>query len=107
MQADMAQAQEEAKREDMNKELDRQNRLEVEKLRGIANEGSFNPEVDTTELLIKQTSLSQQISKDNFEKAQKSKEASLRERELDLKEKDIDTKLKIAQTNKNRYDKKK
>ena len=107
LQSDMAQAQEDARREDNNKELDRQNRLEVEKLRGIANEGSFNPEADTTELLIKQTSLSQQISKDNFEKSQKSKEASFRQRELDLKEKDIDTKLKIAQTNKNRFDKKK
>ena len=71
------------------------------------NEGSFNPEVDTTELLIKQTSLSQQISKDNYEKVAKSREASLKERELDLKEKDIDTKLKIAQTNKNKYDRKK
>lgn len=107
LQADMLQAQEDARREDLNKELDRQNRLEVEKLRGIANEGSYSPEIDTTELLIKQTSLSQQISKDNFEKAQKTKETSLRERELDLKEKDIDTKLEIAKTNKNRYDKKK
>jgi hypothetical protein len=107
MQADMAAAAEQARRDDNNKELDRQNRLEVEKLRGIANEGSFNPEVDTTELLIKQTSLSQQISKDNYEKVAKSREASLKERELDLKEKDIDTKLKIAQTNKNKYDRKK
>jgi hypothetical protein len=107
MQADMASAAEEARRDDNNKELDRQNRLEVEKLRGIANEGSFNPEVDTTELLIKQTSLSQQISKDNYEKVAKSREASLKDRELDLKEKDIDTKLKIAQTNKNKYDRKK
>jgi len=107
LQSDMMQAQEDARREDTNKELDRQNRLEVEKLRGIANEGSFNPESDTTDLLIKQTSLSQQISKDNFEQSQKTKQASFKQRELDLKEKDIDTKLKIAQTNKNQYDKKK
>jgi hypothetical protein len=51
--------------------------------------------------------LSQQISKDNYEKVAKSREASLKDRELDLKEKDIDTKLKIAQTNKNKYDRKK
>jgi hypothetical protein len=96
---------EEAAREDMNKELDRQNRLEVEKLRGIANEGSYSPTVDTTDLLIKQTQLSQQMSKQNFDKSMKSKEMSLKEKELQLKEKDIDTKLEIAKTNRNRFDK--
>jgi len=105
MQVDQANEQEKARREDMNKELDRQNRLEVEKLRGIANEGSYSPEKDTTDLLIQQTSLSQQISKQNYERENKKKEQSMRERELDLKEKDIDTKLEIAKTNKNRYDK--
>jgi hypothetical protein len=96
---------EEASREDMNKELDRQNRLEVEKLRGIANEGSFSPTVDTTDLLIKQTQISQQMSKQNFDKSMKSKEMSLKEKELQLKEKDIDTKLQIAKENRNKYDK--
>jgi len=104
MQIEQAQAEERARREDMNKELDRQNRLEVVKLQGIANEGSYSPEKDTTDLLIKQTSLSQQISKQNYEKQAKKKDQSMRERELDLKEKDIDTKLEIAKTNKNRYD---
>jgi hypothetical protein len=37
-------------------------------------------------------------------KITKNKELSLKEKELALKEKDIDTKLKIAQTNKNKYD---
>ena len=106
MQMDAQQKAEDARREDMNKELDRQNRLEVEKLRGIANEGSFNPTVDTTDLLIKQTQLSQEISAKNFEKSMKSKEMSLKEKELALKEKDIDTKLKIASINKNKYDNK-
>ena len=104
MQIEEQRRREDAAREDMNKELDRQNRLEIEKLRGIANEGSFNPNVDTTDLLIKQTQLSQNISKQNFEKAAKSKEMSLKEKELQLKEKDIDTKLKIAEINKNQYD---
>jgi hypothetical protein len=107
MQMEAADKAEQARRDDMNKELDRQNRLEVEKLRGIANEGSFNPTADTTDLLIKQTSLSQQISKDAFEKASKQRQNSLKERELDLKEKEIDTNLQIAKTNKNKYDKKK
>jgi hypothetical protein len=106
MQMDAQQRAEDARREDMNKELDRQNRLEVEKLRGIANEGSFSPTADTTDLLIKQTQLSQEISAKNFEKSMKSKEMSLKEKELALKEKDIDTKLKIAQVNKNKYDNK-
>ena len=105
MQADAMMKREEAEREDINKELDRQNRLEVEKLRGIANEGSYNPEVDTTQLLIQQTKVSQEGSKMSFEKTAKSRELDLKKRELDLKEKDIDTKLKIAKTNKNKYDK--
>jgi hypothetical protein len=91
----------------MNKELDRQNRLEVEKLKGIANEGSFNPELDLTDKLIQQTKLSQEASSKNFEQAIKNKEMSFREKELQLKEKDIDTKLKIATVNKNKYDKNK
>lgn len=97
--------QEDAQREDMNKELDRQNKLEIEKLRGIANEGSYSPTIDNTDILIKQTQLSQDISKQNFEKAMKSKEMSMKEKELQLKEKDIDNKLKIATINKNQYDK--
>lgn len=105
MQMDEQRRIEEAQREDMNKELDRQNRLEVEKLRGIANEGSFSPTADTTDLLIKQTQMSQEMSKQNFEKSMKSKEMSLKEKELALKEKDIDTKYKIALANKNKYDK--
>jgi hypothetical protein len=99
--------QQEAEREDLNKELDRQNRLEVEKLKGIANEGSYNPEVDTTQLLIEQTKLSQAASKDSFAKSAKSREINIKEKELQLKEKDIDTKLKIAEINKNRFDRKK
>jgi hypothetical protein len=85
--------------------LDRQNRLEVEKLRGIANEGSFNPDSDTTGLLIEQTKIAQQGSKMSFEKSAKSRELDLKQKELQLKEKDIDTKLEIAKTNKNKYDK--
>lgn len=105
MQMDEQRRIEEAQREDMNKELDRQNRLEIEKLRGIANEGSFSPTVDTTDLLIKQTKLSQEMSKQNFEKSMKSKEMSLKEKELQLREKDIDTKLQIAKENRNQYSK--
>jgi len=104
MQMEAAQKAEEARREDMNKQLDRENRLQVVQLQGIANEGSYNPEVDTTGLLIEQTRIAQDISKQTFEKVTKNKELSLKEKELALKEKDIDTKLKIAQTNKNKYD---
>ncbi len=88
----------------MNKQLDRENRLQVVQLQGIANEGSYNPEVDTTGLLIQQTKMAQEISKQSFDKVVKDKELSLKEKELSLKEKDIDNKLKIAQTNKNKYD---
>jgi hypothetical protein len=104
MQMDAAQKAEDARREDMNKQLDRENRLQVVQLQGIANEGSYNPEVDTTGLLIQQTKMAQEISKQSFDKVVKDKELSLKEKELSLKEKDIDNKLKIAQTNKNKYD---
>jgi hypothetical protein len=104
MQMDAAQKAEDARREDMNKQLDRENRLQVVQLQGIANEGSYNPEVDTTGLLIQQTKMAQEISKQSFDKVAKDKELSLKEKELSLKEKDIDNKLKIAQTNKNKYD---
>jgi hypothetical protein len=90
----------------MNKELDRQNRLEVEKLKGIANEGSFNPELDLTDKLIQQTKLSQEASTKNFEQAMKHKEMSLKEKELMLKNKDIDAKVQIATVNRNKYSKK-
>jgi len=104
MQMDAAQNAEDARREDMNKQLDRENRLQVVQLQGIANEGSYNPDVDTTGLLIQQTKLAQEVSKQTYEKVAKDKELSLKEKELALKEKDIDNKLKIAQTNKNKYD---
>jgi len=104
MQMDAAQKAEDARREDMNKQLDRENRLQVVQLQGIANEGSYNPDVDTTGLLIQQTKLAQEVSKQTYEKVAKNKELTLKEKELQLKEKDIDTKLKIAQTNKNSYD---
>ncbi len=105
MQTEIKLKQEEAQREDINRELDRQNRLEVEKLKGIANEGSFNPDSDTTGLLIEQTKIAQAGSKMSFDKSAKARELDLKQKELQLKEKDIDTKLQIAKTNKNKYDK--
>lgn len=104
MQMDAAQKAEDARRDDMNKQLDRENKIQIVQLQGIANEGSYNPEVDTTDLLIQQSKIAQDISKQTYEKVTKSKELSLKEKELALKEKDIDNKLKIAQTNKNKYD---
>jgi hypothetical protein len=107
MQADMEQKVEDARREDLNKELDRQNRLDVERLRGIANEGSFSQEKDLTPLLIQQTNMAKESSKLRFEQMKNDQQVDLKKRELDLKEKDIDTKLQIAKQNKNKYDKKK
>lgn len=107
LNADREDKERAAQRDDMNKQLDRENRLQIASLQGIANEGSFNPEVDMTDKLIKQTELAREASRDLFEKTSKNKEFSLKQRELDLKEKDIDTKLQIAKTNKNKFDKKK
>ena len=45
-------------------QLDRENKLQLEQLKGIAAEGSYSPETDTTGLLIEQTKLGLQQSKD-------------------------------------------
>ena len=107
MQMDAEQKAEEARRDDMNKELDRQNRLDVERLRGIANESSYSQEKDLTPLLIQQANVAKEQSKMRFEQMKNDEQVKLKNRELDLKEKDIDTKLQIAKQNKNKYDKKK
>ena len=106
MQMDEQTRQVEADREDLNKELDRQNKLEIVKLQAIANESSYS-DADLTPLVIEQTKAAQQQSMQRFEQNKHSNEVNLKNRELDLKEKDIDTKLKIAKTNKNKFDKKK
>jgi hypothetical protein len=90
----------------MNKELDRQNKLEIVKLQAIANESSYSDK-DLTPLVIEQTKAAQQESMRRFEQNKNDQQVSLKQRELDIKEKDIDTKLKIAKTNKNKFDKKK
>jgi len=107
MQMEAQQKAEEAQREDMNKELDRQNKLDVERLRGIANESSFSQDKDLTPLLIQQTNIAKEQSKLRFEQLKNEDQNKLKTRELDLKEKDIDTKLQIAKQNRNKYDKKK
>jgi hypothetical protein len=90
----------------MNKELDRQNKLEIVKLQAIANESSYSDK-DLTPLVIEQTKAAQQESMRRFEQNKNDQQVSLKQRELDIKEKDIDAKLKIAKTNKNKFDKKK
>lgn len=107
MQMEAQQKAEEAQRDDMNKELDRQNRLDVERLRGIANESSYSQDKDLTPLLIQQANVAKEQSKMRFEQMKNDEQIKLKNRELDLKEKDIDTKLQIAKQNKNKYDKKK
>ena len=107
LQVEAQEKAEEARRQDMNKELDRQNRLDVERLKGIANESSFSQDKDLTPLLIQQTNMAKDQSKMRFEQMKNGQQVELKNRELDLKEKEISTKLEIAKQNKNKYDKKK
>lgn len=51
--------------------------------------------------------MAKEQSKLRFEQLKNEEQTKLKSRELDLKEKDIDTKLKIAKTNKNKFDKRK
>jgi len=113
-------AEEKQKDRDLKKyEIDTKARIEVQKvtLQGIANEGSFNPDVDKTEQLMKQSEIalnSTKINSDIFNKQQenlnkrieainkhkleKSKfdfEKDLQKQTLKLKQKELDTKAKI------------
>lgn len=99
--------QEEMQNDNINKQLDRENKLQLAQINGIANEGSYDPDVDLTDKVIEQTKLAQEESHKSFERITKNKELKQKDRELDLKDKDIDTKLAIAKQNKNRFDKKK
>lgn len=87
---------EEMQNENMNKELDRQNRLQVEQLRGIAAEGSYSPTADTTELLTEQTKAAMERSRIEFEKAVKRRELEQQDRKLDIEEKKAQDALEIA-----------
>jgi len=82
--------------ENMNKELDRQNRLQVEQLRGIAAEGSYSQTADTTELLTEQTKSAMERSRMEFEKAIKQRELAQNDRKLDIEEKKAQDALDIA-----------
>lgn len=63
LEAQAAEKQADRDNENMNKQLDRENKIIVEQLKGIANEGSFDPNVDTTGLLVEQTKLGLEKSK--------------------------------------------
>lgn len=98
-------------------ELDRQNKIMIEKLRGIAAEGSYSPTVDTTPLLIKQSELdlkksqmsadqalkNQQMVAAQIEAYRKQKaddkkheaEVGFKKKELSLKEKEMQNKIDI------------
>lgn len=86
----------EMENENMNKELDRQNRLAIEQLRGIANEGSFSPTLDTTSLLTEQTKTAIDRSRLEFEKQARKRELDQNERKLDIEQKKANDALDIA-----------
>lgn len=93
--------------DNLNKQLDRELKIDIETIKAIGLEGSYNPEVDLTDKVIEQSKIVQENSKLNFERSIKQKELKLKERELDIKEKDSENKLKIARANKNKFDSKK
>jgi hypothetical protein len=110
LQAQAEQADKAREFEAEQNELDRQNKLMIEKLRGIAQEGSYSPTVDTTPMLIKQSELDIKRSQlastqmmqqqdlmnkqiDNFRGRQLEKEKF--EKESSLKEKEMQNKIDI------------
>ncbi len=106
MQREEAIRVEEMQNENMNKQLDRELEIHLKTLDAIANEGSFDPDVDLTDKVLEHSKLSQERIKINYEKEIKNKELSLKEKELAIKEKDSENKVKIARMNKNKHDKK-
>ena len=91
-------------------ELDRQNKLMIERLKGIAMEGSYSQEVDTTPQLIKQTELDMKKSQLDYTAALKQREMVNKEienirknknekemfnKEMSIKEKEMQNKIDI------------
>ena len=87
---------EEMENDNMNKELDRQNRLQVEQLRGIAAEGSYSQTTDTTPLLVEQTKAAMEQSKQSFEKEMRKRQLDQNDRKLDIEEQKAKDALSIA-----------
>ena len=122
MQQQQLQAQAEEKDKERafeaeQRELDRQNKLMIEKLRGISAEGSYSQTEDTTPMLIKQTELDIKKSQLSYDQAVKNQQlinaqidsyrkhkadekkhetqTNLKNKELSLKEKEMQNKLRI------------
>jgi len=91
-------------------ELDRQNKLMIERLKGIAMEGSYSQEVDTTPQLIKQTELDMKKSQLDYTAALKQREMVNKEienmrknknekemfnKEMSIKEKEMQNKIDV------------
>jgi hypothetical protein len=115
-------------REDVNRQLDRENKIQLETIRGM----SYLQDQDLNENMIpdmmEQSKIALQQQKQTYEQIQKERESQIKgeidqrknqiEREkLNLKEKELrdkreiekmkaETALKIAKENKNKYDKK-
>ena len=115
-------------REDINRQLDRDNKIQVETLKAMG----FAQEQDVNEKMVpdvlEQSKIALQQQKQTFEQVQKDKEHQLKytadrrkdeieRKKLAVKEKEItskkeieelksETALKVAKENKNKYDKK-
>ena len=98
LEAQAAEKDKDRENENMNKQLDRENKIEQIVLQGIANEGSYNPEGDTTGMLIEQGKLA-------LDKSAISAELSLKNRELTNKTLESIKKEKLEKE-KQKHDKK-
>ena len=88
--------QEDMQNENMNKQLDRENKIQLEVLKGIANEGSYDPDVDTTGLLTEQAKVSLEQSKHQFDQTTQKRALDQQDIKLDIEEKKADQALQIA-----------
>ena len=115
-------------REDVNRQLDRENRIQLETIRAMSYAQDQDINQNMIPDVLEQSKVALQQQKQTYEQVQKEREAQLKaqadnkkneieRQKISLKEKELQTKkeiekmkadtaLKIAKENKNKYDKK-
>jgi hypothetical protein len=93
--------------ENINLQLDRNLKIDLELIEQLGAESSYDPDVDSTARVVEQAKLAHEVSKDMFDRTLQQKQLSQKDKELSLKEEEIKSKERIAKTNKNKFDSKK
>jgi hypothetical protein len=108
-------------REDMNRQLDRENKIQLETIRAMSYAQNQDVNENMIPDVLEQSKLAMEQQKTAFDKIQKDKElkvkSDIEKQKIEVKKQEMQTKkeiekikadtaLKIAKENKNKYDKK-